>query len=750
MTPDGGAWHAVAFTAGVIGVLVAGWSVVRTARARRVGADLLALLALVGALVIDEPAAAAVVTLMLVSGMVLDARASRRAGRDLSLLVDRQPRTARRRAADGIESVPVERVAAGDVLVIASGDIVPVDGTVDDTSAATVDGSGADLDESALTGEPLPRHAAAGGEVPSGSINAGAPFDLRATATAADSTYAGIVEIARRASAATAPMVRLADRLAVGFLGVGVALAAVAWVATGQLERAVAVLVVATPCPLILAVPIAVTSGLSRAARRGVVVRGGGTLERLGQVDTVFLDKTGTITAGRPEVTSVITADGIGDDELLALAAAVDQGSSHVVAAALHRAAADRGLALPVARDLDEAPGAGVTGTVDGRTVRVGGPGWIDDDDPIYERATRLAARLDGIVVLVEIDGSTAGGIVLADRPRPEAARTIRRLRRAGVEHIVLLTGDGAAPAGAVGALVGLEHIRSGATPANKLDAIVSARAAGGVAAMVGDGINDAPALAAADVGIAMGSRGGTVATETADVVILVDRIDRIADGIEIAQRSRRIARESAGIGVALSVAAMVAAAFGFLPPIWGAVTQEVIDVAVILNAVRAATDPRRREALGDDDADVMRHFGGEHDRLRPQLDLLLRLADALTLPDADTESARRALRVLREELLPHEVAEAHELYPRLDAVLDGDEPTALMARTHLELRRLTDRLEMTLDDVGDRETPTSVERAELCRLLYGIHAILVLHNSQEEEGYFSLADPVDEDPARR
>ena len=704
MTLDGGAWHAVAFTAGVIGVLVAGWSVVRTARARRVGADLLALLALVGALVIDEPAAAAVVTLMLVSGMVLDARASRRAGRDLSLLVDRQPRTARRRAADGIESVPVERVAAGDVLVIASGDIVPVDGTVDDTGAATVDGSGADLDESALTGEPLPRHAAAGGEVPSGSINAGAPFDLRATATAADSTYAGIVEIARRASAATAPMVRLADRLAVGFLGVGVALAAVAWVATGQLERAVAVLVVATPCPLILAVPIAVTSGLSRAARRGVVVRGGGTLERLGQVDTVFLDKTGTITAGRPEVTSVITADGIGDDELLALAAAVDQGSSHVVAAALHRAAADRGLALPVARDLDEAPGAGVTGTVDGRTVRVGGPGWIDDDDPICERATRLAARLDGIVVLVEIDGSTAGGIVLADRPRPEAARTIRRLRRAGVEHIVLLTGDGAAPAGAVGALVGLEHIRSGATPANKLDAIVSARAAGGVAAMVGDGINDAPALAAADV----------------------------------------------GIGVALSVAAMVAAAFGFLPPIWGAVTQEVIDVAVILNAVRAATDPRRREALGDDDADVMRHFGGEHDRLRPQLDLLLRLADALTLPDADTESARRALRVLREELLPHEVAEAHELYPRLDAVLDGDEPTALMARTHLELRRLTDRLEMTLDDVGDRETPTSVERAELCRLLYGIHAILVLHNSQEEEGYFSLADPVDEDPARR
>ncbi|MEI2653643.1 MAG: heavy metal translocating P-type ATPase [Microthrixaceae bacterium] len=618
MTPDGGAWHAVAFTAGVIGVLVAGWSVVRTARARRVGADLLALLALVGALVIDEPAAAAVVTLMLVSGMVLDARASRRAGRDLSLLVDRQPRTARRRAADGIESVPVERVAAGDVLVIASGDIVPVDGTVDDTGAATVDGSGADLDESALTGEPLPRHAAAGGEVPSGSINAGAPFDLRATATAADSTYAGIVEIARRASAATAPMVRLADRLAVGFLGVGVALAAVAWVATGELERAVAVLVVATPCPLILAVPIAVTSGLSRAARRGVVVRGGGTLERLGQVDTVFLDKTGTITAGRPEVTSVITADGIGDDELLTLAAAVDQGSSHVVAAALHRAAADRGLALPVARDLDEAPGAGVTGTVDGRTVRVGGPGWIDDDDPICERATRLAARLDGIVVLVEIDGSTAGGIVLADRPRPEAARTIRRLRRAGVEHIVLLTGDGAAPAGAVGALVGLEHIRSGATPANKLDAIVSARAAGGVAAMVGDGINDAPALAAAD----------------------------------------------AGIGVALSVAAMVAAAFGFLPPIWGAVTQEVIDVAVILNAVRAATDPRRREALGDDDADVMRHFGGEHDRLRPQLDLLLRLADALTLPDADTESARRALRVLREELLPHEVAEAHELYP--------------------------------------------------------------------------------------
>jgi len=730
-------WHTAAVGAGLIGLGVSAWSVVRTARAHRVGADLLALLALGGALIIDEPYAAAVITLMLVSGMVLDSRASRRAGRDLSRLIDRQPRTSHRRVADGIETVAVEQIEPGDVVVVGSGDIVPVDGRLGS--------EGADIDESALTGEPMPRRVGGRESISSGTVNAGAPFDLVATSTAHDSTYAGIVEIARQASAGSAPMVRLADRLALWFLVVGLLMAAAAWALSGDPVRAVAVLVVATPCPLILAVPIAVTSGLSRAARRGVVIKGGGSLELLGRVDSIFLDKTGTLTSGRPQVAAVVPSPGISDDELLGLAAAVDRVSSHVVAAALLTAATARGLSLPDATDLDEVPGSGVTGRVGTQMIRVGQPGWIDGDaDPAWERARRIAGRLDGSVVLVERDGQPAGAIVLADRPRPEAARTIRRLRRSGIEHIVMLTGDRDGPAGSVGTLVGLEHVTAGATPAGKAEAVVAARAGGAVVAMVGDGINDAPALAAADVGIAMGARGGSVATESADVVIAVDRIDRIADGIEIARRSRRIAGQSAVVGIALSVVAMVAAAFGFLPPIWGAAAQELIDVAVILNAVRAAFDPRRQATLLDSDADVMRRFDNEHDRLRPRLDLLLRLADAMTVASGDAEPARHALHVLRDDLLPHELAEGRDLYPRLDDVLGGDDPTALMARTHVELRRLTDRLAATLDELGDDLAIGPSDRAELCRLLYGLHAILVLHNSQEEEGYFSLADPLD------
>jgi len=305
-----------------------------------------------------------------------------------------------------------------------------------------------------------------------------------------------------------------------------------------------------------------------------------------------------------------------------------------------------------------------------------------------------------------------------------------------------MLTGDRDAPAGAMGLLTGVERITAGAGPVQKVEAVVSARRRGDVVAMVGDGINDAPALAAADVGVAMGARGGTVATESAGVVIAVDRIDRLADGIEIARRSGRIARQSASIGIGLSVVAMVAAAAGRLAPMWGAMVQEAIDVAVILNALRAAVEPRGSSRLGPDDAAVMRRFDAEHDRLRPRLDVLVGLADATLDPSSDGEPARRALRLLRDELLPHEAAEAADLYPRLDIALGGEDVTATMARTHIELRRLTDRLGQTLAELGDRPGPLAPsDRAELCQLLYGLHALFALHNSQEEEAYFSLVD---------
>ncbi|MFB9237904.1 heavy metal translocating P-type ATPase [Plantactinospora siamensis] len=551
--------------------------VLRALWRREFGVDVIAALALAGALVVGEYLAGAVIALMLATGRTLEAYAERRATRDLHALLTRAPRTARRRAASGeVAVVDLAEVRAGDRLLVAPGDVVPVDGDLEEPAT---------LDESVVTGESAPVERRPGERVGSGVLNAGTAFGLRATTTAERSTYAGIVRLAEEATRRTAPMVRLADRYAAAFVPFTLLVAGVAWAVSGQFLRAVAVLVVATPCPLLLAMPIAIVSGLSRAARRGVLVRDGGSLEVLGRASTLLVDKTGTLTEGRPRTAGAVTAPDRDPDEVLRLAASVEQLSTHVLATAVVREARDRGLTLTVPAEVIEEPGQGVRGRVDGRTVRVG---QLAGTPPEWAAGHRRAAEEEGTsMVWVTVDGGAVGALLLADPVRADAAATTRRLRRAGFRRLVMVTGDRPRVAERVAREVGVDDVVPHCSPAEKVDRVrtESDRA---VTVMVGDGVNDAPALAAAHVGVAMGATGATASADVADAVLTVDRLDRLADAVEIARYARRIAVQSALVGMGLAVLAMLVAAAGRLPPVAGAFLQEGIDVVVILNALRA------------------------------------------------------------------------------------------------------------------------------------------------------------------
>ncbi|WP_182876427.1 heavy metal translocating P-type ATPase [Microbispora sp. H10670] len=704
-------------------------------RRGRAGVDLIAALALAGTLAVGEHLAGALIALMLATGRALDAAAERRASRDLRALLERAPRSARRRSGDDLVVVPLADVRIGDVLVAGPGEVVPVDGRVLTGPAM--------LDESALTGESALVERGAGEAVRSGVVNAGGAVDVEATATAEDSTYAQIVRLAEQAGAQRAPVVRLAERYAAWFLPLSLGVAGAAWWLGGSAVRAVAVLVVATPCPLLLAAPVAIVSGLSRAARRGVIVRDGGALERLGRARTLLLDKTGTLTTGRPRVLQVVAAPGRTPSEVLRLAASLDQMSAHVLAEAIVAEARARALALPPAREVTEEPGRGVTGTVDGRRVTVGKTVMPPEARPGWARAADNRAALDGAAVAwLTVDGALCGAVLLLDPLRHDAPRTLRRLRSAGIGRLLMLTGDRAEPAREVAAVVGLDEVRAEQLPADKV-AAVRAEAARAVTVMVGDGVNDAPALAAADVGVAMGARGSTASSEAADVVLVTDRVDRLADAMEIAVRARRIAAQSAAGGMALSLAAMVAALLGRLPPAAGALLQEGIDVLVIVNALRAVL-PRRGAGPGLEPAteDLIRRFAAEHDDLADVLDAVRDAASLLAVEHGPRAlgAVREVDRLLTERLLPHEYAEEHELYPALAGPLGGGEATATMSRAHSEIDRLARRIgtHVRVAGAAGRLRPEQLEDLRAC--LYGLHSVLRLHFVQEEENYFSLA----------
>lgn len=718
------------------GALGAGYSLWMTAQSLltgRVGVDVIALLALIGALVVGEYLAAAVIAVMVTSGRALESWAAGRAHRDLKALLQRAPTVARRYQGDTLQTVSVDQLSVGDRVLVATGELVAADGNLLGDAV---------LDESALTGESLPVEHAAGDQVRSGSANAGALFDMRVTAPAGESTYAGVVRLVSEAEASQAPFVRLADRYAVWFLALTLAAGAAAWAAAGAV-RAVAVLVVATPCPLILAAPVAWVCGLSRSARRGVVTKGGAVLERLARCTTLLIDKTGTLTAGQPTLTEVISAGALPADELLALAASLDQMSPHVLAGAVVQAAGRRGCQLVLPTEVEEVPGRGIRGAVSGRRVALGKAGWVGvSGSPAWVKTARRRARLDGsMTVFLSVDDKPAGVLLLDDPVRPDAARTVRALRGSGIERIVMVTGDRPEVADTVGALIGVDEVLADRAPADKLDAVqVERRRAPTV--MVGDGINDAPALALADVGVAMGSRGATASSQAADVVLTVDRLDRLGEARSIARRSRRIALQSVTAGMAMSLAAMGVAAVGLLPAVWGAVLQEGIDVAVIVNALRALRTSGTEIHLGEQDTILTKRFQSEHAAIRSVLDQIRVVADQLgrVEPDRALVATRALYQSLVDQVAPHETAEQKELYPALERLLGGRDPTGPMTRAHVEIAHQIRRLGQLIDEIGP-EAPDSEEIDELRGLLYGLHAVLRLHTAQEEESYMSLAD---------
>ena len=576
----------LAWAAGAAIVLVPlAASTARSLRHGDLGVDAVALVAIAWALALGQYLAGAIVALMMSGGAALEAWAAGQARRELQMLVGRAPRIAHRHRGGIVEEVQVEELQPGDMVSVRAGEVIPADGVVESAYAV--------IDESALTGEPIPAAIGRHDQIRSGTTNAGDVFDLRVTRPAAESAYAAIVRLVRAAEGDRARFTRLADRYAAFFLPLSLAVAGIAWAVSGDPTRGLAVMVVATPCPLILAAPIAFVAGLSRAAKAGVIVKGAGALERLGDARSVLLDKTGTLTTGQPAVTEITTAEGIEADEALRLAASLDQMSTHVLAETLVDAARRRGLALTLPDSATEEPGQGISGLVDGRRVAVGSARWLSREgyaSPDVLQPQVMPGSRGGARVLVGIDGALAAVLVLEDRLRPGAEGLASELHACGIEHVALVSGDDPAVCEAIARATGIEHVYADQSPEQKLEVVRDLHDRPDLrnVVMVGDGINDAPALALADVGIAMAGKGATISSETADLVVIADNIGRVALAIRIGQRSLAMARQSVLYGLGLSGAAMAVAALGYLPPVWGALFQEAIDVAVILNALRA------------------------------------------------------------------------------------------------------------------------------------------------------------------
>ncbi len=558
---------------GLIGLLPALYSLIKDIQQRTMGSDLLAVISLFATLLTHELFAASIISLMLATGRMLESWAVGQAERQLKSLISRMPRIANRieisGSAEKITQIAIEEIRIGDRLLVRGGEITPCDGNLLGTAT---------LDESALTGEPLPVQRVQKEAVSSGVLNAGAPFEFVATSTAENSTYEGIIKLVKAAHAKSAPGVRLANTWALRFVPIALIVAAAAWIITGEVERAVAVLVAATPCPLILAVPIAIVAGLSQSAKNGAIVKGGAILELLSRTESVLLDKTGTLTHGGPVISKIASAPNYTHDQVLQIAASLDQYSPHMVAKSIVKYAKSKNIQIFTCTDVSEVAGHQISGDLNGVKTTVGQlttgkPGWLDFAAPL--------------IVAISQNDQLIGVIGLEDPLRSESKQMIQDLHAIGVTRIALVTGDRRESADAVAHELGIKEVFAHVTAAQKLEITESAmKSSSGTVIVVGDGINDAPALAAAHVGVAMGARGATAASEAADVIIVEDSIDRLIRAITIAKRARRKALQAAGLGMTLSLFIMATGAFGITSASQGAIAQEVIDILAILWAL--------------------------------------------------------------------------------------------------------------------------------------------------------------------
>ncbi len=710
--------------------------VARDLRRRNFGVDWVALLALAGALAFGELLAGALIAVMLLGGSALEQYAAGRARRQLEALLAEAPTQGHLEVDGRLQDVPIADVRMGDILLVRVGEVVPADGYLLSERAV--------VDLSALTGESRPVTIEQGEILQSGTANTGSAVRLEVAREASKSAYAGVIRLVEQAAASKGNLVRVADRYALVFVGATLLMASAAWLLSGDAVRALAVLVVATPCPLILGAPTAIVSGVSRAAKSGVLVKGGAALESLAGVRRIIFDKTGTVTRGRPSVVAIEALAGTEPNELLQLCASVEQASMHPFADVLIKAARDRGLVLAVPEQTHERLGEGVEGRVGGATVRVGQVAYVaqDQQESPFVRRIRSRTLLEGSSsVFVSRDGKLLGAILLQDTPRPEVPRVLEMLRRSGVRSVEMVTGDQRDVALIVGEALGFDRISAERSPEQKLQAVRESRALG-VTAMLGDGINDAPALAAADIGIAMGVRGATAASEAADIVLTRDSLLGLLTGIRIAKRTKRIALQSVFVGMGASLIAMVFAAIGWIAPAAGALLQELIDLAVIANALRALRGGEAKRPVQSARLAMHQNLSRQHAELQPRVALIARLANEIE--DLSAVEALRRLQalvsILEDELLPHEAKEQEEAYTMLAQMLRDEDPTGPLIRTHQEIRRLVATLRRLIGDIGTAG-PDPEQLREARKQLYGLHAIVSLHFAQEDELYALLSE---------
>lgn len=545
---------------------------VKTLRSGKYGVDLLAILAVVATLAVGEYWAAMVILVMLTGGDALEDYAAKKANTELKALLDNSPRFAHLVTPSATQDVPVNDVPVGSKIIVKPGELVPIDGTI-------IEGSG-EFDESSLTGEARPVAKTVGDAVMSGSINGDEAVMLKVTKLAKDSQYQQLVKLVREAEQTPAHFVRLADRYAVPFTIAAILISLFAWWLSKDPRRFAEVLVVASPCPLILAAPVAMVSGMSRASRNGIVVKTGSVLEKLAGARTGAFDKTGTITNGHLTVAQILPAETITKERLLHLAASAEQDSSHILARSLLAYANQHSISLAAATGLTEETGRGITALIEGHQVKVGKRQFVAPQNQ--------QAALNTTAIYVSVDGTYYGAIAFTDHVRPEAAETMTKLKAAGVANLMMLTGDQCAIALQVAKAVGITTVKADLLPQDKIAALQSIPQAEHPVFMVGDGVNDAPSLATADVGIAMGAHGSTAASETADVVILKDDLAKVAKAVNISQDTLRIAKQAVLIGIAICTVLMLIASTGVIPAFVGAMLQEVIDTVSILWALKA------------------------------------------------------------------------------------------------------------------------------------------------------------------
>lgn len=569
--------HILLASIAIVSVIPLIWGMIKDLRDGTYGVDILAATAIITSVIMREYWAGVVIVLMLTGGEALEDYAENRAKAELSSLLDNTPKTARILRGRKVLEVKASQVKVGDKVLVKPGEVVSVDGVI-------IEGNSS-FDESSLTGESLPVNKQAGETILSGAIVVDGTITIRAIHTSEDSQYEQIIKLVKTASSTQSPFVRLADRYSVPFTIISFIIAGGAWIMSGDSMRFLQVLVVATPCPLILGAPIALISGISRAARHGIIVKNGGAIERLAITKTMAFDKTGTLTNGTPKVSKITVYNKFKTDEVLSYASALEQNSNHILAQAIVDEAQSRKLKIPKIRDVKEMSGNGLVGFSGNKKIIIGKISFISKLKIEIPPQLKSKSLVNTTSVLV-IDNKVAGIISFEDEIRPEAKKTLALIKKLGIKDIFMITGDNKSTALAIAKKLGIANVKADCLPADKLTAV--GEISKPPVAFVGDGVNDAPVLTASEVGIALGARGATAASETADVVIMLDDLSKVAKSLDIAKTTLKIAKQSIMIGIVISICLMIIYSTGKFSATSGALIQELVDVTVIIYALRA------------------------------------------------------------------------------------------------------------------------------------------------------------------